>query len=640
MLPFDSFLRRFFFPEIFRIEWIVLAAALTLFILLPHRSGWLRSAKGVLDSIVSRRWLSILIPIGTVLLGRALLLPVLGIPAPSGADEFGYLLTAQTFCLGRLTNPTSPVWPSFEATNVFHVPSYQSHFPIAYPLLLAATQKLFGRPWLAVYLVTALLAGCITWMLHAWVPPKWALLGGMFVAFRIGLFSFWMNSYWGGSLVALGACLLLGAVPRIRPQEGRRNAGRPRYLPLYLLMAALGLVVLTNTRPFDGGVFALVVLLWMAFAIVSDRATLRQVTLLKVLPALMLFLAAEAFVAYYQFRVTGSVWRLPYTITAQQYGVAPPFLFQKLKAIPHYNHWEFYHFHVLYEPGIYREQIAGLRYSHIFYVRTLLFRANLYGHFYIGPLMVLPLLFALPTVFSKKLRLPWIVLGGEMLATLLESFVQVNYIAPLTGVIVLLLISGARRLAVFCLGSFPAGRRAIRALPAVCLIMLVVRLGSFSDKSYQLTEARSLPPDLTWAFSSYRNYHREALEKWLNTVPGTHLVIVHVQPRHWNYLEDKVYNGADLQNAPILWARNMGTADNCRLAEHYPRRSYWLIDDWSADLEDWRADLRPRRVTAEELCTFGWERDSVTKDEVWRPVARPLSPSASLVNARHLEHTP
>lgn len=640
MLTFEGLSRRLFFPQIFGIEWAILAAALVLFLLLPLRSSWLRTPKKFLDYVAERRCLSILLPIATVLVGRALLLPVLGVPAPSGADEFGYLLSADTFAHGHITNPTSPVWQSFETTNVFHVPSYQSQFPIAYPLLLAAAQKVFGCPWLAVYLISALLAGSVTWMLQGWVPPRWALLGGLLVALRIGLFSFWMNSYWGGSLVALGGCLLLGALPRILPSQGRRNAGKPQRLWVYFLIFALGLVVLANTRPFDGAVFALPIMLWVAHAIfVTHRTGLRRI-MLALAPALVLFLAAEVCAGYYQFRLTGNVLRLPYTITAQQYGVAPPFLFQKLRPVPHYNHWEFYHFHVLYEPGVYREQIAGLRYSHRFYFWTLFSRANLYGHFYIGPLMFLPLLFALPAVFSRKLRLPWIVLAVEMLATLCESFIQVNYIAPLTGVIVLLLICGARRMAAFRVGDFQAGRRAVRALPAVCLIMLVVRLGFFDDKSYRLTEASDLPPELTWAFSSYRNYHREELEKWLKSLPGKQLVIVHVQRERWKYLEDKVYNGADLENAPILWARNMDTEHNCRLAEHYPGRTFWLIDDGSRDLENWRVDLQPRRVTADELCTFGWKQVPTSKDEVWLPAAPAISPHTPVVATKRVDFAP
>jgi hypothetical protein len=35
------------------------------------------------------------------------------------------------------------------------------------------------------------------WALRGWLPPKWALLGTLLVVFRIGLVSYWVNSYFG-----------------------------------------------------------------------------------------------------------------------------------------------------------------------------------------------------------------------------------------------------------------------------------------------------------------------------------------------------------------------------------------------------------------------------------------------------------
>jgi hypothetical protein len=80
-------------------------------------------------------------------------------------------------------------------------------------------------------------------MLQAWLPAAGALLGGVITVLRIGLFSYWINTYsGGGSVAALGGALLLGGLPRfIRPNRMRDS-----------LLIAVGLCVLALSRPYEG----------------------------------------------------------------------------------------------------------------------------------------------------------------------------------------------------------------------------------------------------------------------------------------------------------------------------------------------------------------------------------------------------
>ena len=53
-----------------------------------------------------------------------------------------------------------------------------------------------------VLLSTAALYSLSYWMLRAWVPPLWALVGGLLAVAEFGPLNPWMNNYWGGALAA------------------------------------------------------------------------------------------------------------------------------------------------------------------------------------------------------------------------------------------------------------------------------------------------------------------------------------------------------------------------------------------------------------------------------------------------------
>jgi hypothetical protein len=62
----------------------------------------------------------------------------------------------------------------------------------------------------------------------------------------------------------------------------------------------------------------------------------------------------------------------------------------------------------------------------------------------------------------------------------------------------------------------------------------------------------------------------------LESTEGNDLVIVTYGPKH-DMHDEWVYNGADLANASILWARNMGRDKNSELADYYHDRKIWRL---------------------------------------------------------------
>jgi hypothetical protein len=86
---------------------------------------------------------------------------------------------------------------------------------------------------------------------------------------------------------------------------------------------------------------------------------------------------------------------------------------------------------------------------------------------------------------------------------------------------------------------------------------------------------------------------RAAVITQLEEKPGGHLVLVRYRDDH-NVDDEYVYNGANVDQQKVVWARDMDPCGNQELLNYYRNRQVWLLepDYWPVRLLPYpRADL-------------------------------------------------
>jgi hypothetical protein len=67
------------------------------------------------------------------------------------------------------------------------------------------------------------------------------------------------------------------------------------------------------------------------------------------------------------------------------------------------------------------------------------------------------------------------------------------------------------------------------------------------------------------------------VEKQLESYPGKQLVLVQYSPKGKSQA-GFVYNGPDIEHGKVVWAWDMGRAENEELIQYYKDRHAWLLD--------------------------------------------------------------
>lgn len=469
---------------------------------------------------------------------------------PVVVDEFAYVLGAETFLHGRLTNPPHQMARHFESPHVLQRPTYASKYPPANSLFIAAGWKLGGAPGFGVILSYAFMCGCIAWMLRAFLGR---LLGfSLGLVFAVGMAdSYWATTFWGGAVAAGAGALVLGAGARLL-RVGSLGTGRK--LTRDAIVLAVGLLLLANSRPYEGLWLAVAVLIVLAVNLWRRRHEAHATALRRAIAAFAVVMTlGTAAMLTYNNAVTGSWRELPYTAYARLRGRVPLFAADAVQPRP---------------AGVDRPRskdgstrVADRR---IWTPRGF----AVYGYFlatlivFLVPTAALLPFGLLPWAMADRLtRLALVAIGATLVGMALTLWHFLHYAAPATAAI--LAVYGA---CLHILGKLRLGVRRIgRALVAGSLAVFALNV----PWHMALRSAKG-PRPLGWP--DHRQIIADSLAR-----KGKSVVFVRYAPTH-PLFDEWVYNAADIDASPVVWAHDLGPQDNAELLRYYRDRSAWIVD--------------------------------------------------------------
>jgi len=523
--------------------------------------------------LARRHALSVALVAFAALTLRLALLPVQPIPKPYYTDDFGFLFAAETFAHGRLTNPTPAMWTHFETMHIDMRPTYMSMFFPAQGLALAAGKVLFGHPWFGQLLAMALMCAAICWMLQAWLPPSWALLGGLLAVLRLGLFSYWIDTYTGGgAIAALGGALVLGALPRLMRALRIRDG----------VLLAIGTLILANSRPYEGMLLCLPVAVALGFRLWRNWPAAPTLWKAAALP-LLLLMAGGAWMAYYNYRNFGSALTLPYTVNRATYAVAPHFLWERPNPVPVYRYKAIHDYYMKVELPEFEKihSASGFVPQTILKgLRTFLFFAEF--------ALIPPLIVLRRVLLDRRIRFLLLCMIPMTIGVVAEAGIRPYYLAPFTAAFYAIGLQAMRHLKQWEPGGQPIGATMQRLLVTLCFAT-----AALDAAAAPLHLGQPPTPGSGWACECLGSpqsglpqpgAERARIEATLERMPGKQLVLVRYAPNH-NASEEWVYNSPEIDSSKVIWAREMDSGENreenekqdLALIRYYQDRKVWLV---------------------------------------------------------------
>jgi hypothetical protein len=279
---------------------------------------------------------------------------------------------------------------------------------------------------------------------------------------------------------------------------------------------------------------------------------------LRLTPAGVVLSLCLSWILFYNHAVTGSPFKLPYAVHEQQYAVASPFLFfESPRPVPHYFHNAIKVVWADYDLGLYRTQRANLP---AYYMESAHGILKIFAGE--GLLLILLPLGVFAALRRRRFR-PALLFALFAIAGLaIVKAILPHYAAPVTGLFFLFYALSLRQLDRWAVGLPVSSMLLVATLAAyaaqVSMVLAAPRMANYSGQA-QMEAAE-----------------RQKIARRLHLFGGAHLVMVQYETQK-SPLYDYVYNGANIDASPIVWARHMSVDENKELLRYFGPRRIWLL---------------------------------------------------------------
>jgi hypothetical protein len=319
------------------------------------------------------------------------------------------------------------------------------------------------------------------------------------------------------------------------------------------------------TRPYEGLAAAVPVVVSVAWRVrpagagpPSGVGEPRRARIKTVLPILVAFAPIAIWAGYYDFRVTGSPVRLPYTTYERRYAAAPTFLFQRVRPVPADIPVEMQNYARDVEIPHFQSQLsaagfaagARVKFRELFGKSAGLKPATI-------PMPAACVAAGLLVVAAgyaawrrPVLRVPAGVTVFVLAATLVSNWTRSQYVAPAAGAVLVLGVFAVRELE----------RWSARTAWVVTAAAIAAAAAGSAASAAKIDHGTG----------------RSDLAASLAQEPGRQIVLVRYTPDYSGDVE-WVENGADIDSQQTVWARDPGPGSGRELLNYFHDRTVWRL---------------------------------------------------------------